>query len=656
MSLSLRSGALIAAALLLAAPAHAGGAEGLASPRALAPAAAATTSEPRLEASDLSAFADGFFPYAIRQGDVAGAVVVVVKDGRVLFEKGYGFADVASRTPPDPEKTLFRLGSTSKLMTWTAIMQLVEAGKLDLDRDVNAYLDFHIPARFGRPVTLRALMTHSAGFEDTSKDVMSPNRASMPSLEAYVKANLPTRIFPPGERVAYSNYGATLAGYIVQRVSGERFEDYVARHIFAPLGMAHSTFAQPVPSSFNLASGYQRASAGPLPFEYFGDAPAGGLSSTADDMARFMIAHLSGGGVGSARILQPTTAALMHRPAFQPVPPLPAMSLGFYDEDRNGHWIIGHYGDTIAFHAGLHLMPNDGVGLFYAVNSWGANNAFISIRTAFLRAFLDRYFPGPALHEPTLATARRDGQRLAGRYSPSLRSDDTFASLATLVTQGVLTLNRDDTISFSIFTDEQGHPKRWREVSPFVWREVGGQSRLAVRLIRGQVSALTTDDAPVVEEFEPTPWPLSAGWNLPLLLAALTVFTLAFFGGSARWLWRLARRADPSISAAPLRWPVRVAVAANLAFLGGWLWVFLSGSADPAMLTSQLDPFLRVLQLCGLVGVVALPFTAFATISAWRSPRISWSSRLFRAAILLASAETLWLAFTFHLLSWALRY
>jgi CubicO group peptidase (beta-lactamase class C family) len=650
----LRSGALIAAALLLGAPAQAGGASEAPARRALPSVAA--TSAPALEAADLAAFADGFFPYAIGQGDIAGAVVVVVKDGRVLFEKGYGFADVASRKPPDPKKTVFRLGSTSKLMTWTAVMQLVEAGKLDLDRDVNAYLDFKIPPRFGQPVTLRALMTHSAGFEDASKDVMSPNRPAMPSLEAYVKANLPTRIFPPGERVAYSNYGATLAGYIVQRVSGEPFAKYVAQHIFAPLGMAHSTFAQPVPASLDLASGYRLASAGPLPFEYFGDAPAGGLSSTADDMAQFMIAHLSGGAVGSARILQPATAALMHKPAFQAVPPLPAMSLGFYDEDRNGHWIIGHYGDTIAFHAGLHLMPNDGVGLFYAVNSWGANNAFLSIRTAFMRAFLDRYFPGPALQEPTLASAHHDGQRLVGRYSPSLRSDDTLGSLATLFSQGVLTLNPDDTISFSIFTDELGHPKRWREVSPFVWREVGGQSRLAVRLFRGQVSGLTTDDAPVVEEFGPTPGALSAGWNLPLLAAALAVLTLAFFGGGARGLWRRARGQGPSLSASPLRWPLRVAAAANLAFLGGWLWVFQSASANPALLTPQLDPFLRVLQIFGLAGVCALPLTAFATFSAWRSRLIPWPSRVGLAAILLAGAATLWFALAFHLLSWTLKY
>jgi len=346
----------------------------------------------------------------------------------------------------------------------------------------------------------------------------------------------------------------------------------------------------------------------------------------------------------------------MHRPAFQPVPPLHGVSLGFYDEDRNGHRIIGHAGDTIAFHAALHLMPDDGVGLFYVMNSWGVNNASIAIRTAFFRAFLDRYFPAPPIHEPTLASAARDGQRLVGRYSPSRRSDDTFASLATLFTQGTLTLNSDHTISFSIFTDELDHPKRWREVSPFVWREVGGQSRLAARLVRGEVSAITTDDAPVVEEFEPTPWASSAGWNLPLLIMTFVVFAVTFLGGSALWIRRLVRRRAPSVPTPPLHWTVSFAVAVNFVFLTGWLWILVTGPANPTLLTARLDPFLRILQLCGLAGIIALPFVAYATIIAWRNPRVRWRSRLTRTVILLAGAATLWFASAFHLLSWSLQY
>ena len=200
-----------------------------------------------LTAEDVGAWFDGLVPDAITRGDVAGAVVVVVKDGQVLFERGYGYADVKARKPVDPETTMFRPGSVSKTFTWTAVMQQVEAGKIDLDADVNTYLDFKIPPFNGKPITMRQLMSHSAGFSDAAKNLITGDPKTLVTTESLLKAAIPARIFPPGEVPAYSNYGASLAGYIVQRVSGEPFDKYVDKHIFAPLGMKHSTFAQPLP-------------------------------------------------------------------------------------------------------------------------------------------------------------------------------------------------------------------------------------------------------------------------------------------------------------------------------------------------------------------------------------------------------------------------
>jgi CubicO group peptidase (beta-lactamase class C family) len=164
-------------------------------------------SAPRLDRPDLEAWLDGFLPYALQRGDVAGAVVVVVKGGQVLLQKGYGYADVAKQTPVDPERTLFRAGSVAKLFTWTAVMQLVESGKLDLDRDINGYLDFRIPPRDGQPITVRNLMTHTAGFEEVVKNLMTDQAERLVPLSVYVKAWTPHRIFPPGKVPAYSNYG-----------------------------------------------------------------------------------------------------------------------------------------------------------------------------------------------------------------------------------------------------------------------------------------------------------------------------------------------------------------------------------------------------------------------------------------------------------------
>jgi CubicO group peptidase (beta-lactamase class C family) len=224
-----------------------------ATPAAMGATQVAPTVAPHdLTAEDADVFFDGLMPYALARGDIAGSVLVIVKDGKILFAKGYGYSDVATRKPVIPDQTLFRPGSVSKLFTWTAVMQLVQAGKIDLDRDVNDYLDFKIPEKFGKPITMRNLMTHTPGFEEgISKAFVQKSNELFP-LRDYLMQHMPARIYPPGKVVAYSNYGCSLAGYIVQRLSGEPYADYIAHHILTPLGMLHSTFVQPLSASLPL--------------------------------------------------------------------------------------------------------------------------------------------------------------------------------------------------------------------------------------------------------------------------------------------------------------------------------------------------------------------------------------------------------------------
>ncbi len=254
---------------------------------------------PQLTQQDLEAFFDGFIPIELQRDDIAGAVVMVVKDGQVLFAKGYGYSDVKKRNPVTVDGTLFRPGSISKTFTWTAVMQLVEQGKIDLNRDVNDYLDFKIPATFGKPITMKDLMTHTPGFEETIKDLFVTKAADMRPLQEYVQHHLPAEIFPPGSTPAYSNYGATLAGYIVQRVSGVPFDDYVEKNILQPLGMKHTTFRQPLPDNLKplMSQGYNLASQPPKDFEFVQAWPAGSMSTTAEDMSHWMIAQLQNGRV-----------------------------------------------------------------------------------------------------------------------------------------------------------------------------------------------------------------------------------------------------------------------------------------------------------------------------------------------------------------------
>ena len=411
-------------------------------PLPVQPAAAAQVAPPagnadahQMTAEDLRTFFDGMMPYAIHREDIAGATLAVVKDGQIVFAQGYGYADLKTRKPVVADQTLFRPGSVSKLFTWTSVMQLVEQGKLDLDKDVNTYLDFKVPEAFGKPITLRNIMTHTSGFEESVSELFLQKANQQYPIGQYLQKHMPKRIFPPGKVVAYSNYATTLAGYIVQRVSGEEFTAYVANHIFKPLKMDNSTFVQLPPKALldNMAKGYKQASdPKPQAYEIVEAAPAGSLASTATDMARFMMAHLNGGEYDGARILKPETVKEMQSRNYTLAPGLNGFNLGFYDENRNGHRIIGHAGDTEVFHSDLHLITDANTGIFMSFNSAGKEGGVGEARVAIFRAFLDRYFPFTPKDEKTVADPAKDNARVAGFYVASRRKDSALRLLFQL--------------------------------------------------------------------------------------------------------------------------------------------------------------------------------------------------------------------------------
>ncbi|HEX7296667.1 MAG TPA: serine hydrolase domain-containing protein, partial [Pyrinomonadaceae bacterium] len=426
-----------------------------------------------LTATDVEAFLDGLVPLQLKADDIAGATVAVVKDGKLLFARGYGYADVKQKRPVVAEETLFRPGSVSKLFTWTAVMQLFEKGMLDLDRDVNEYLDFKIPDAFGKPITLKNILTHTPGFEEQVKDLFSAEGAP-PPLGQYLKTHIPRRIFPPGTVPAYSNYGAALAGYIVERVANKPFNDYVDENIFKPLGMTRSTFVQPLPPALNglMSSGYRQASDDAREFEVVNVPPAGSLSSTATDLARFITAHLQDGQFGDAHILKPETARLMHSRLFGLDDKANAMAYGFYEESKNGRRIIGHAGDTQYFHSDSHLILDANVGFFISYNSAGKGGG--SPRTVLWESFLDRYFPATLPSDQTLASAAQDAKAVSGHYMLSRRGESSFLKAASLVGQLTVAPTENGSIEVAELTGANGRPKRWREVAPMTFLEENG--------------------------------------------------------------------------------------------------------------------------------------------------------------------------------------
>ncbi len=306
--------------------------------------------------------------------NLPGAAVAVVHRGEVLHSRGYGFADIEAGRRFD-SRTVFRTASVSKPFTAIAVMQLVERGKIDLDENVNAYLDIPVPDTFPAPVTMRHLLTHTAGFDDRMLGSTATKRRladTVPLRELLTSPDAAPRVRPPGKVISYSNHGMALAGYVVEVLSGLSFADYIDTHIHEPLGMGRSTFRELLPERLAadraMSYRYRRGEPELLPITYENAAPADSQFSTADDMVRFMLANLDDGSLDGARILEPETLRRLHATAFTHHPVLPGWTLGFIEYHWNGYRLVGHGGDLPGYHSQLSLLPEAELGVFVHFN------------------------------------------------------------------------------------------------------------------------------------------------------------------------------------------------------------------------------------------------------------------------------------------------
>ncbi|MDO9086265.1 MAG: serine hydrolase domain-containing protein [Anaerolineaceae bacterium] len=483
------------------------------------PASAQTPAAGPSDPAELSAFLDGVMVTSMDSNHVPGSVVVVVKDGEVFFANGYGYADLETKTPVDPAVTLFRPGSVSKLFTWTAVMQLVEAGQLDLDTDVNTYLDFEIPATYTQPITLRHILIHMTGFEDKGDGLFKLDEAEVSSLETYLKTNLPARVFPPGQYGAYSNYASALSGYIVERISGMPFENYITSNIFEPLQMQQSTFKQPLPAELagQMSKGYNYLNGEYIEgsFEFVAGTPAGALSATGLDMANFMIAHLQEGEFEGARILAPETVRLMHSPLYSPDPQMGGMAYGFFHNTINGQYTLSHGGDTMLFHSQLFLLPESNVGVYVSTNGTAGNVVAENLITA----FIDRYYPAEERSPltPTSDFSSRANQ-YTGTYYLARSNFTTFEKFISLMS-GVDVRVKDERVyvSFGIETAP------YVEVEPgFLVNPDDPSDKLVLKIIDNQISL----SPPLPFVFLKMPWYRALPLHMFILIGGAILFLI----------------------------------------------------------------------------------------------------------------------------------
>ena len=591
--------------------------------------------------AELEAFMDGVMAAQLRDHHIAGATVSVVRDGALFFAKGYGAADVRQQRPVVADSTMFRIGSISKLFTWTAVMQLVEQGKLDLSTDINTYLDFKIPATFPQPITLRDVMTHTPGFEEEPRDLFTEDSTHITPMGKWLPAHMPKRVRPPGTYASYSNWATATAGYIVQRVSGMPFDDYIEKNILEPLGMTSTTTRQPLPARFasRMSRGYEWKGGDYKlhPWEIItGGWPAGSVSATAPDMAKFMIAHLNDGEYNGRRILSAATAEKMHTRIFGHDPRLNGFAYGFYEKSSHGVRIIGHGGDTQWFHSDLALIPSEKVGVFVSYNTnTGSQLSF----SPFLAQFLDHYYPEP---HPAIASkaTKEQLQRFAGEYTANRMSYSTFLKVGSLL--GVTTVGVAD--SGMLTANLLGQQLRLAPVDSLLFRDVVSGEPVAFRAdASGHITHAFVGLVPM-EAFE-----RRGGLGAPrlhLIVLGLGVAVFLLTAGAA-----LVRRFTPR-ERRPQRLPGRaLVVGLSVAFLAGVGAIAASAANIQDVLYNRLGKLEAALAL-PVIGALLTVGALVAAVRQWRGGTGTRWERLRYSAVVLVAVLFVWSLNSWNLLGW----
>ncbi len=617
------------------------------------------TASPRAQGptdpAELEAFLDELLASQMEEYHIPGAAISVVKDGQLFFTKGYGYADLERVIPVDPEQTIFAIGSVGKVFTWTAVMQLVEQGKLDLDADINTYLDFRIPDTYPQPITLRHLLTHTSGFENRLLDSIVPDARDLVPAREWLISHMSRRVRPPGDTAGYANYNPMLAGYIVSRVSGQPYDQYIQEHILDPLGMAHSTAQSPAPPELRpfASVGYTYADGVFQPHPAFiaqpGVLPSGALQASVTDMARFMIMHLQDGRysdetIGDRRILEESTAQQMQTTLFTHDPSLLGTAYGLFDFTDNGQRTLGHSGYAGYMNGLLLLLPDQDLGVYVIYNSMGGGD-LTNQHLGFQRAFYDHYYPAPpsAPIQPPADFAERAG-RFVGSYTYTMRSYTTADKVGALFSAINISDSGDGALLFNTPWGE------WRfiEVEPLHFRRADGQFGMVFREDdRGRITHMFTDLTPQFA-FEKLNWYETTAFNMALFMGSALIFLSMILVAAIRSLrGRLSGHQRPVSRGVRAASSIILGISVlNLVFIvGTLLW------GIPVMLFGYSTIYKIVLGL-GVLSAVLTCGALVTTALAWKNSYWNAAGRVYSTLVTIAAVAFVWFLNYWNLLGW----
>ncbi len=576
--------------------------------------------EPSREDAVLEAFVDGIVEAHRREHNTPGVTVSVVKDGRVLFAKGYGVADAETGRPVSGQETLFRIGSVSKTFIWTAVMMLVERGEIDLDADVNQYLkDMRVPEAFRTPVTMNHLMAHRAGFEDTF-GVFTVRDTSDLSLTSALKAHMPKRVFAPGARTSYSNWGTALAAKIVEDVAGVSFDAFLKSEVLGPLAMSKTTLDGPAIMSerlkTQLSAGHEVKGGAAARADYMEIgpyAPVGGINASASDLAVWMLFHLGEGEQDGVRLMSRGTYRTMQRRAFDDRLAGADLAHGFFSKTYRGYAAYGHGGATSAFYSYMALVPELGLGIFVSQNTTRDRTLVSELPDL----IVDRLAGGRSIGETqtgeALALKAKDyeGTYFINRRSFSqfekLFSTNATAKIAATPEGAILATARGETVRFIPLTG-----------APDIFQDQYGNRIAFGRDGRGRVTHMT--DRMGVHSFEKIGFLGSPG-TLNITFGAALFFSLAAWVGA----WR--RQGRP-VSHEPMGSALNifdlVAATAVFAFVAALVIVVIALSSASASDLLEYPPASVIGLRVAAYGVFAFAALAvFSLLPAWTSS--GWS-------------------------------
>ncbi|ADQ66935.1 penicillin-binding protein, beta-lactamase class c [Halogeometricum borinquense DSM 11551] len=602
--------------------------------------ARATTTQEAPSTEDVESLVDDLVETSLEAHDVPGATVAVVVDGDIALTKGYGVADRNTDTAVDAEQTLFRAGSVSKAVLWTAIMQRVTSGDINPNAPVSTYLDdIQLSTPYDEPITMAHLATHRAGFEASNRGLWIRDPTNLRPLSTHLKTAQPACVRPPGEVGSYSNYGAALAGGVLASVTNTTFTEAIDSQLLTPAGMSSSSFEQPLPDSLasRHATGYPPGDVfADGEFPYVGLRPAGSMSTTAADMARFMQIHLNDGVVDGERVLASETVDSLHEQWATHHDQLPGMAFGLLEKYYGDVRTLWHNGSTIAFHSDLLLVPERGLGLFVSYNGSGGAAA----RSDVTAGFLDALLPDPETRSLTPDGRPTKADALEGTYR-SLRTSKTgHDRLTTTLQAQTISVSIDD--DGALVTESGGRTNRWVETAPLVFEHVSEQRTLAFGESDDGIEHLFVGSNPATAYGR-----IGVQDKLTTHMTATAASVLVLLSGVVGWpilaaIRRFRGSGNGSVLGRLRQWRTHPALASRVAVGGaaGTLFGFLvlavgHFASQPFSVLSTPPLTFRVLFALPIVAAIGTAAAGLLNVTAWRTRGLG-AGRIHETAVVLS--------------------